>query len=303
MPCPTTGRVSFDTNDNLGEQLGVLDTTPDPQGGYLGVYQSPVFDRADTTFRVSLARSTDLIHWTRLRVLVAYGASMPTLRPVPGSAGFILAYERAISPADGDQIALRYFPTLSALLSGTFTAQLNLPRLISSYNNGTPTIIWIRWRGGLRRSLIRLGFHYETGDRASRGPDREALGTVIGFRRWTASPDSAPDIALSRQGLSGNHGDFRQFSFANGSWRIYEGQGAFGNFNTWHVLLYSVDLRRLYPLQLTTGTPAQITSVGNPTVTEQPAPSGSGHVLLVTTFVFDATTSGYTGELVYYQPT
>src|SRR5205823_3885561 len=150
VPCPDTGRVSFNTRDDAGDSMSVLDTVPSPSGGYLGVYHTefrPRSRRWFADFRVSLARSSDLIHWTRVAVLDPSGASMPTLRAISGSPGYLLAYEKRIRGA-GNVIRIRYYPSLFWLLSGAFADQRDLPLTFSPYNNGTPTILWVHWNGG-----------------------------------------------------------------------------------------------------------------------------------------------------------
>ena len=181
--------------------MSVLDPIPDPQGGYLGVYHTAFRLSGDPfeDFRISLGYSTDLIHWTRLEILDPAGASMPTLRAIAGSPGFLLAYEKQTAHR-GNSSGSASTPRSPALLAGQFSAQRDLPRLFSPYNNGTPTILWAQWHGSLPRSAIELGFHYESAPKGWRGPDREALGILRGFRTWTARTDPAADAALDRQG-------------------------------------------------------------------------------------------------------
>jgi hypothetical protein len=304
VPDPATGRVSFGTSDNLGDQMGALDTIPDPAGGYLGVYHTPFRSPHGRDFRISLAHSTDLIHWTRIRILDPNAASMPTLRPIPRTAGYLLAYEKkqTLPASGGDIIRVTDYRTLADLLAGRFAARRNLPRSFSRYNNGTPTILSINWRRGLASSVIQLGFHYQTDRQSAPGADREGLGEITGFHRWTARRDRLTDASLDQQGLRGNHGDWRQFSFEGDRWRLYEAQTSFDNFATWHVLLYNARSRRMHPLALRTGAGTLLTSVGNPIAKEETAPGGSGQVLVITTFVFAASAPEDIGELVYYQP-
>ena len=305
LPCPDTGRVAFNTRDNFGDSMSVLDTLPSPTGGYLAVYHTeftPPGKHWGADFRVSLARSNDLIHWTRATVLDPTGASMPTLSAIPGTSGYLLAYEKRQRAGGGDVVRLRYYPSLFWLLGGQWAAQRDLPLTFSQYNDGTPTILWVHWNGGLARSAIGLGFHYETAIAGQRGPDREAIGTLHGFRSWSAHTDPATDGALDRQGLLGSHGDWRQFSFDGGGWRLYEGQTAFNNFGAWRVILENEPSRRMYPLTLTLGAQPVSSSFANPIARVEPAPSGHGQVLVVTMFLFTARTSAARGELVYYQP-
>jgi hypothetical protein len=304
VPCPQTGRVSFDTRDSAGDSMSVLDTLPSPTGGYVGVYHTefrPPGRRWFADFRVSLARSTDLIHWTRVAVLDSRGASMPTLQSIPGTPGYLLAYEKRPGTG-GDVVRVRYYPSLFWLEAGRWAAQRDLPRSFSPYNNGTPTIVWIHWHGALTRSVIELGFHYETAPEGQRGPDREAIGTLRGFRRWIARTDPRTDAALDQQGLGGSHGDWRQFYFDGDSWRLYEAQTAFDDFGAWRVVLESGASGRMYPVTLTMGEQPVSDSFANPIAHVEPDPQDGGRVLVVTMFLFTAHGSAAPGELVYYQP-
>lgn len=302
VPCPTTGRVSFNTRDDHGDTMSVLDPIPSPSGGYLGVYHTAFRVPGDPfmAFRVSLARSSDLIHWTRVEVIDPIGASMPTLRAIDGSPGFLLAYEKYLR--GGDILRLRYYPSLAALLAGRFSAQRDLPHVFSPYNEGTPTILWVQWNGALSRSVIELGFHYELAPKGARGPDREAIGTLRGFRLWSARGDAATDSGIDREGLVGSHGDWRQFYFGGSRWRLYEGQTAFDDFGTWRVLLEDPSSGRMYPVNLTMGAQPVSSSFANPVARVEPAPQGQGAVLVITMFLFTARSSAAQGELVYYQP-
>jgi hypothetical protein len=57
------------------------------------------------------------------------------------------------------------------------------------------------------------------------------------------------------------------------------------------------------PLTLNLDGQQASSSFGNPTVQVEPSPTGSGKVLVVTTFVFSAgDAADDAGELLYYQP-
>jgi len=299
VPCEASGRVEFDASDDHGDSMSVLDPIPDPAGGYLGVYHTAFRPPRDPfeDFRISLAQSSDLIHWTRVEVIDGSGASMPTLRAVSGAPGFLLAYEK--SPHGGNVIRIRYYPSPNALMAGRFSAQRDLPRDFSPYNNGTPTILWAQWNGALGRSVIQIGFHYESAPKGRRGPDREAIGTLRGFRSWSAWTDSATDSDLSHQGLAGSHGDWRQFMFGGSRWRVYEAQTSFNDFGTWRVVLDDPSSRRMHSLVPRIGSQKVSSSFANPVARVLPARGGQGLVLAVTMYLFGGPVRG---ELVYFQP-
>jgi hypothetical protein len=299
VPCPASGRVADDASDDHGDSMSVLDPIADPAGGYLGVYHTAFRPPGDPfeNFRISLARSSDLIHWTRLEVIDGSGASMPTLRAIAGAPGFLLAYEK--STPGGNVVRIRYYPSRDALLAGRFSAQRDLPREFSPYNNGTPTILWAHWNGALSHSVIQVGFHYESAPKGRRGPDREAIGTLRGFRTWSARPDPATDSDLDNQGLRGSHGDWRQFLFGGSRWRVYEAQTSFNDFGTWRVVLDDPGSRRVYSLALRLGSQTVAHSFANPIARVEPAPGGQGLALVVTMYLFAGPVRG---ELVYFQP-
>jgi hypothetical protein len=304
VPPRSSGQVSYDTIDNLGEQMGALDPIHDPAGGYVGVYHTPFGPRPGATaadFAMSLGYSADLIHWTRVRVIDSAGATMPTLRAIPGNPGFLLAYEKA-TPGDGNHIRVRYYRRFGDFLDDRIAAQIDLPRVFSGNSNGTPSLTFINWHGGLKKSVIGIDFHYETAIHHGPGPDREAEGALIGFRRWAVVRDEGTDALLDSNGLTGNHGDSRQFTFANNLWRVYEAQTSFNNFGTWHVLLYDVQTRTMHPLTMNLPGGQSVASFGNPIAQLEPAPHGPGRVLVVTMFIFNSPTLILpSGELIYYQ--
>ncbi|MDQ6744444.1 MAG: hypothetical protein M3Z27_00245 [Actinomycetota bacterium] len=287
--------------------MAVLDPIPDPSGGYLAVYDSPFGSPAGASaaaFRVSLARSMDLIHWTRVAILDSSGANSPTLRSVPDDrGGYVLAYEKYARSHPYDHVRVRYYRDLSDVLANRFAAQVDLPRRDSRFNNGTPDFRSIAWHGSLRRSVLELGFHYETTLGGHPGPDREALGIIRGFRTWYPVRNSAADLAINAAGFRESHGLSRQFSFGGRFWRVYEGESIPNDFGSWHVLLYDVRAKGMYPLTMRTAVGTSSTSFGVPTAQVEPNPGGRGQVLVVTMFIFGSGgASSRAGELVYYQP-
>lgn len=303
-PCPQNGPVAFALRDSSGAPMDVLDPLADPDGGYLGVYQSPAPGRSPvdaTRYQLVLGRSEDLLHWQRLRVLDPNGATMGTLQTIPGTHGFLLAYEKA--PAQvGHYVRLCYYPTREDLLGARPSACRDLPRTMSALNDGTPSLLAIRWRGGLNRSLIRLGFHYELAAGKAGGPDREAVGYLSGFRRFSAVADRRVDTALTRAGFPGSHGDERRFTFAGRTWRVYEANTSASAFDSWFSVLYSPRDGKVYPLAFRTPAGVLPRSFGNPVVEVLPAPSGRGRVLAMTLFVFSAGPAApLAGELLFYR--
>lgn len=297
VPCPSTGRVVYGLADSSREAMVGLDPIAGPSGGYLGVYATaPVSPsgRPAPGSRVVLGKSTDLSSWRRVRVLAAPEAGSPTLQPVAGG-GYLLAFQsRRI-------IELRFYRSLSALLAASQAASIELPPQLSN-QDGAPSFQSVAWNGGLRRSRVTIAFDYLSG-----GLEREAIGVIRGFRRWSAQPDAEADRQLDQRGLSGNHGQQRQFTVAGRSWRILEAQNlAASRARTqadWHIALDDPVRNEIFPLQLGTVKGTLTTSFGRPVARVLPAPTGGGQALVISMYVFGVgPASSERGELLYWTP-
>ncbi len=302
-PSPPRSGSAFRAIDSLGSSMDALEVTANPvaPGTYLGVYH---INLGGGRFALRLASSRDLRSWRKIADLDADGASMGTLRALPGG-GFLLADEaQRATQANGktaSNVRLRHYRDGAALLSGRATAEKTLPRRLSPTNEGTPSFRAVTWRGSLASSRIVLGFHYL--DHGPKLPvDRQANGTLDGGS-WAVSKDAGVDRALSRMGFHGNHGGRRQFSFPKGgkTWRVYEAQELVNVTGSWRVFLYDVAERKLKQLRVVT--PRASRSFANPCVSVLPSPHpAGGSALVVTLFVFGAGAgAGESGALVYYQ--
>lgn len=304
-PCATGGRVAWAVKDDHGSSMDVLDPIADPSGGYLGVYHIVTGARQATSapaYQLLLAHSGDLVHWHRLAVLDGAGASMGALQAVPGGPGFLLAYEKA--PAQtGHYVRVCYYASRAELVAARSVGCANVPRRFSALNDGTPSFLSIQWRGALNRSLISLAFHYQAEAGGRPGPDREAAGTLSGFRRWRARRNSQVDAALNRAGLPGSHGDERQFSYGGQPWRVYEANTSGDAYATWYAALYDPGSSSVYPLAFETPFGVFSRSFGNPIVEILPRPGGRGTVMAMTMFLFSSGPAAQSaGEMVFYRP-
>jgi hypothetical protein len=285
----------------------------DPIAGANGTYYAVYMWRARSTppgygnqdFNVGLAGSNNLTTWWCKNPSLVIGAGDATLRRVPGATGYILADEEyTANPID--TVVLRYYPNVEALAAGHYSSIEYLPRKFSTQDDGTPSIVSIRWRGSLSKSVIDLAFSY---DKVGKNISREATGVLIGFRLWVARPATHTDAELTAAGFTGSHGQMRQFTYDGRPWRLYEAQRSCdaicaqnGDFSNWQLVLDDVSSGRMYPLTLEVDGQADAPSFGNPTASVLPAPDGRGKVLVVTTFVFYAGSSTGTQELLYYAP-
>ncbi len=306
VACPTTGRAVYGLEDTAGQSMVGLDPVADPRGGYLGVFGTRVDPAPTGQSQVLLDRSSNLSGWTRVRVLAPAGAGAPTLAPIPGTGGYLLAYTE--TTASRTFIRVRYYRSLTALLAAHEAASIDLPLKLSATANAAPSVVSVDWSGALSRSRVTLAFIYATpGAGGKPGPDREAIGVLAGFRTWTASPDTQLDQKLNGLGLRGNHGQQRGFVVARHPWQILEAQDLAdtqaGRPAGWRVVLHDLDANQLFALKLGTVDGTFATSFGKPVARVLPAPGGGGRDLVVSLYVFGSGgTRPEAGELLYWTP-
>lgn len=324
IPQPAEGSKFQVTEAVTGERITSLDIIPNPFVSpnfpypYLSIYH---FDLGDGSLGLRIGGSFDLATFTRIRDLVVpvnrLGGSQGTLRYVPSTGGFLLAYERQVArfPAGGpgladdridSRIQLRYYPNVLNLALGIPTEQRDLPRAFGTkLNDGTPSIRQITWGGSLNTSTISLGFHYN----ATTGVDREASGTLAGGT-WSPKQDTAIDAAIRNSTAAkflGNYGQRREFTFQGNPYRIYEAQLVKDDSATWRLLLYDVANKQIKRLSIRT--PGGSQSFANPaTAMVEPSPvlppNGvpRGNALILYTFIHQAKAGvNESGSLVYYR--
>lgn len=286
VPCTATGRSAYELTDNRREAMQALDPVAEPSGGYLGVYRS--------RGGIAVGDSTDLLHWRFERMLDGSAAGGPALQPIPGAPGFLLAFPRRA--ATGDLIRIAYYPSRQALLSGHEGAQVDLPPRLGAPGDGAPAFRSITWRGGPGRSAVRIGFTY----RGPGGLERQAVGTLAHFHRWTVGADAPADAELSRQGFAGGHDAQRPFSFESGAWSIGAAESHPGT--GWQLLLRDARAESFSAVPLLTRSGRFPTSFRDPVVQVLPSPTGQGDVLATAVYVAGGGEAPGPGELLYYQP-
>jgi hypothetical protein len=272
--------------------MDTLKIIPKPGGGYLGVYHSG----PQGAFRVYLAESRDLLHWTS-KAQLDDNASQPTIAALSDS-GYLLADEASGNQAAGvrPRLRFRHYASLSALLTGRADRTFEAPHTLAPRGHGeegTPDILSAVLSPNLSHSRITVGFHY----RLPYGPDRPGLGVLANFSSWTARPDAALEAALHADGMSGRIGDRDAVTFLGAPFEVVEAQ--LSGSAEWHIYLYNERTRRAVPLHIRTNRGSQ--SFGNPTVTNVRAPSGA-MALVFTLFLRQSfAASGEAGELIYYR--
>jgi hypothetical protein len=276
----------YGLRDNFGNSMEGLKVVKSPFGGYLGVYHTTTAGRS----AVKVATSTDLMSW-RFQSNLVDNASHPTIHK-PARDTSLVAYESHVSCGGaGHCLALRYYTTESALLSGAASRRVTLPRRLSTCGEGSPSV----FSAAADLSSIDLGFDYVR----DCSVDRQARGTLQDFDPTTWSPYATPSVdeAILAGGASpdGDIGD-RDGNAHDGVYnRLYEGQLA--AISSWRTFLLVGGVAT----QLSTRTHGGSRGFAKPTFTPLTLPSGEPGVV-VTQFVTSAGAApGEAGELIYYR--
>jgi hypothetical protein len=319
-PGITSTKARFAALDNRGKSL---DTIKVIQVGarYIGIYHSAGNGRYD----VDLGTSTDLMNWTYVTTLDT-DATHATIRELPGGA-FLVAYEKYLlgdlfdrpllttqldplyNPLNRIQLRFRYYPSIDALLAGTFSRQFTAKRKLSKISEGTPNIIGARLAGGkLSHSRIRVGLHYLKSLRHRPDSDRQGVGELRDFKKWRPVAQPKLDRRILKTKLlhtgftsppTGSVGDRDDILLNGVSLRLQEAEYVPRDWSTWRIFL--VDPKRASPVPIEIKTPKGSTSFAAPTVTQLTAPDGRP-ALFVSIFVLTEGADPHeAGQLIYYK--
>ncbi len=287
---PDATAYRYATRDDHGRSMDALKIISKPGGGYLGVYHYG----PQGVFRVYVAESRDLLHWTS-RALLDNDASQPAIAAL-SDAGYLLADEASVNRAAKLRILrFRHYASLAALLSGradrTYEAPLTLaPGGVNA--EGTPNIFSATLSPDLSHSSIVVGFHY----RRPHGLDRPGIGVLTNFSSWSGRPDTALEAALRADGATGAIGHRDTVTFLGVPLELVEAQAGTGP--AWDVYLYDQRTRVAAALHIRTSQGSG--SFGNPTVTSLRGPSGATALVFTLFLPVSPRHTGEAGELVYY---
>lgn len=283
---PGSTGYRYGTKDTHGNSMDTLKIVKSPFGGYIGVYHT----LRDGRYAVKVATSFDLLNW-RFSANLAINASQPTIRILKQGAALV-AYESHVNCGGSSHcLALRYYPTESALLSGAAARKITLPRTLSSCAEGTPNI----FSAAADLSSIDIGFHYFRDCTL----DRQARGTLENFDPGTWRPWASPGIdamILGAGASSEGHIGDRDGNIYDGAYhRLYEGQIA--PVASWRDFI----MQDGAVSQLAIRTHGGSRGFANPTFTPLPLPNGRPGVVVTQFIPTSGAAPGEAGELVYYR--
>jgi hypothetical protein len=280
----------YDAKDSLGNRMDTAKVIASPTGGYLAVYHSGQV--------CHLATSTDLMEWTH-QVVVDEPATQPTIAATP-DGGLLTAAE--FNDGRGGRLRIRYWTTLDELLAGRPAREFLVARRLSACNEGTPSIRQISLDAGVEASRIELGFHYHRDCQV----DRQARGTLSGFRLWTAAGDPELDAAIERaaaaagEQVRGNIGDRDHLRYLDRDYDLVEAQGRRGDFGSWQVYLYDRAAGTAERLDIVTH--GGSTAFANPTATVLRDPASRDAVMVTLFLPTEGAAPGEAGSLLYLVP-
>jgi hypothetical protein len=281
------GASRYDARDSAGNRMDTAKVIGDPAGGYLAVYHSGEV--------CHLATSDDLMEWAH-RAVVDEPATQPTIAATAGG-GLLTAAE--FNDGQGGRLRIRHWPTLDALLAGRPTREFLAPRTLSACNEGTPSIRRVGLDGGPDGSRIELGFHYHRACQV----DRQARGTLTGFRTWTTATDPELDAAVERaaaaagERIGGNTGDRDHLRHLGRDYDLIEAQGRRGDFATWRVYLHDRTAGTTERLEIVTHKGS--TAFANPTATPLRDPAGREAIMVTMFLPLEGAAPGEAGSLLY----
>jgi hypothetical protein len=287
---PGSTAHSYGTRDHLGNPMHTLKVVKSPFGGYVGVYHTVAGGR----FVVKVATSLDLLSW-RFAANLAYDGSQPTIKSLKWGAALVAYESHAGCPGGKRCLALKHYPSESALLSGAAGRSVILPRRLSTCAEGTPNIYSANWT----LSNVDLGFHYFDGCRV----DRQARGQLRDLDPATWAPYATPgiDAGVLSAGASaeGMIGDRDGGGYDVDYYRLIEAQVApAGDFGSWRNFLWS----RTQATQLSIRTHGGSQAFANATFTVLPLPNGEPGVVVTQFVPQSGAAPGEAGELIYYRP-
>jgi hypothetical protein len=282
--------VRYDARDSAGNRMDTAKVVAGPAGGYLAVYHS------GRTCHV--ATSDDLVTWAH-RAVVDEPATQPTIAAAPGG-GFLTAAE--FDDGGGGRVRVRFWPTLDALLAGRPAREFLAPRTLSACNEGTPSISRVVFAPDADASTIDLGLHYHRDCRV----DRQARGTLTGFRRWAATTDPDADAVIERAAaaaggtVGGNIGDRDHLRYQGRDYDLVEAQGREGDFGSWRVYLRDRAAGAARRLEVVTH--GGSTAFANPTATLLRDPAGHDAIVATLFVPGEGAAPGEAGSLLYRVP-
>ena len=313
------GQYKYNLRDSAGNQMAcvsVIDLA-DSKFKYAAVYHSNYKAGRGQRFKINLSVSNDLVDWTYVRTLVDT-ADMPRIRKANGGKWLVMTHEQWMNESRNgassspSRIGFKLYYDTSDLLAGKIRSTWNAPSFSQSGLDGTPNFYVYDMKKVDDWWIVeaQIGFHYWNGKR-----DVNATATVkklfspAGGTNWKPVSLDRFNNRLIRLGATGNIGQRDHIAVSSGRYNVHEaniGQ-ATRSWDQWRIWLYEFTEPTVAPNAsgtLTTLKPQThkgSSSFGNPSVSLVRKPSGNGHRIVISYFLFhEAAAPGEAGSLIYF---
>jgi hypothetical protein len=285
----------YSVTDDRGHELDtakIIEIGPDQ---FAAVYHWWTEQRG---FTVSLATSSDLLHWA-WRVDLGEQASMPTIREA-SDGGYVVAWEQEPPSQDNSHLHFGYYRMWDDLAAGAVAKVYDAERQLSDCAEGTPNLY------AASSTHLEFGFHYF----ANCHIDLQGRGTS-NWTTWTAREEPLLVRAAAFQGYRGSIGDRDTITFDGHLFTFLEAQFLLGDWRTFRVLLYDDELgaadRANFPDRPSEPPSMHVTiwthngsssltnlTIGQVTLHQRPA-------IVIAVFVPGENQNNEAGELIYYR--
>lgn len=275
----------FKAKDDRGFGLDCLKVEQAARNVYVGIHHRPTKDG----FELCLVESSDLKSWKHKRSISSDG-HQGTLARV--GAKWLVAFEQ--TTRSGNQLRVEAYASLANLEKGIVEQSADIERTLSDGAEGTPSFESIAFNRSWDKSVIKIGFHYYR----DMDVDRQAIGTLTGFKEWEAAPVKAVNKDLDIH-YQGNIGDRDTAHFGAYAITLMEGQLFKGDWASWRVLA-RVGQGRFKEVEIKT--PGNARSFANPSITALTLPGGKAGAFVSLFLPSQGNTAAESGQLIYAFP-
>jgi hypothetical protein len=277
----------YAAKDESGRGMDCLKIAMVGRKGYLGICHSR---DSRGIFRARLVKSTDLKTW---RVVHEFEDHTHQGTLVRLGSEWLVAMEK--DGPDGNWIQVRGYDSTADLEAGRHAVIKDLPRQLSRFAEGTPSIDRASVGNGKWNEVdLLIRFHYyRDGD-----VDRQASGTLTAFDTWASKVERVDNAPLEPT-YKGNIGDRDTFNLKGGRFDLLEAQLTKNDWSSWRILLRK---RGDAYVRVSPRTEGGSKSFANPTATEIELPDGKPGIVFTMFLPSQGAADGEAGTLIYAKP-
>ncbi len=273
----------FNAKDDKGVVLDCIKVEQIGPKRYIGVHHALIND----VFHLRLVESNNLLDWKHIRTIEQHG-HQGTLKK--SGSRWLMAWEK--DGPKGNWIHISAFDSVDDLIQGKPAKKIDLPRELSQFAEGTPSIYGKIPDGPWDKMQLDIRFHYwRDGD-----VDRQAEGKLLNFKTWRSEIRKGAPLPLESI-YRGNIGD-RDYFTLDKEYEVLEGQYRKNDWTSWRILLR--DARQPFK-ELKIVTEKKSTSFANPAVTVLTLPNGKRGAFVGYFMPSQGNHKDESGQLIYYR--